>query len=259
MLRHCELFGGIGGFSQAIRQYFPQLAITTDYVDIDEDAIAVYESHFPTVTIHRDIRTFLPRRGKFNLITCGFPCTGTSNAGSRTGLHHPESSLWREGLRILHQARPQYFIWEQPVGVTHRGLRAILGGCRMAGYQTQLIHIKASDLGAAHRRERLFIVAYPDHGNRLKEECWQREARATIEKIRRHSQWLSIIPGGNGDVHGFSPCLVQGNYTATFDPDFITVPNGLRRRNDIRRLAGKTVTPAQAAIAISFVDWHLNL
>lgn len=38
MLRHCELFGGIGGFSHAVAKYFPKTIETTTYCDIDEQA-----------------------------------------------------------------------------------------------------------------------------------------------------------------------------------------------------------------------------
>ena len=130
MLTHCELFGGIGGFSCAIKQWFPEEYRTTGYCDIDEWAIEVYKSHFPDVPIHRDIRYFRPERGEYDLLTITFPCTGTSVAGKREGLEHPDSALWREGLRILYQVQPKYAIWEQPMGIIDRGLRELLGGIR---------------------------------------------------------------------------------------------------------------------------------
>ncbi|WP_030007990.1 DNA cytosine methyltransferase [Picosynechococcus sp. NKBG042902] len=264
MLRHCELFGGIGGFSHAIAKYYSETIKTTDYCDIDEQArsfavpggSAVYSEFFPKVTIHKDIRAYHPQQKEFDLITCGFPCTGTSHAGSKTGLHHPESQLWREGLRILCQVQPQYFIWEQPVGIATRGLRAILGGCRMAGYQTTGFTIAASELGASHRRERTFVIAYLDYGQRHEAQCWTDEVRTKAEAIRRYSPWLSIQPRGDGDVHGFSVESLQLNHRTTLHPTAYLVPSGLKGRNDVRRLAGKTVTPAQAAIALHFVDWH---
>jgi DNA (cytosine-5)-methyltransferase 1 len=131
VLTHCELFGGIGGFSLAARRIGG--ITTTQYVDLNPDAQTVYRSHFPNVPIWGDIRTYHAQRGEFDLITCGFPCTGTSAAGKRTGLQHPQSALWREGIRILIEGRPRFFVIEQPYGVLRRGLRAILGGLRMAG------------------------------------------------------------------------------------------------------------------------------
>ncbi|MEM1369601.1 MAG: DNA cytosine methyltransferase [Cyanobacteria bacterium P01_H01_bin.15] len=71
------------------------------------------------------------------------------------GLTHPKSTLWREGLRILPQAHPRFFVFEQPVGVRDSSLRAILGGLRIAGYHFEPPQIiSAAELGAGHQRDR---------------------------------------------------------------------------------------------------------
>ncbi|WP_442923347.1 DNA cytosine methyltransferase [Microcoleus sp. A2-D3] len=51
--------------------------------------------------MHDDIRTFHATRGQYDWIWGGFPCTGTSNAGNRAGLAHPESSLGSSLLGML--------------------------------------------------------------------------------------------------------------------------------------------------------------
>ena len=70
------LFSGIGGFTLAAKQLGG--IQTTQFVEINLDAQSVLRSHFPGVPIHSDIRDYQPRAGEFDLITMGFPCTGTS-------------------------------------------------------------------------------------------------------------------------------------------------------------------------------------
>ena len=177
-----ELFGGIGGFSEAAR--ITEGFTVRNYVDIDPDAQAVYRHHHPGVKIHGDIRTYHPD-GQSDVYTIGFPCTGTSSAGTRTGLNHAESGFWFEALRCVIEGRPNFMVIENPEGLVHRGLREVLGGLRMAGYtwdDPQLI--SAAWLGAPHRRDRLFVVAYSNEllGRfRAVPTCWAEQIRAGTE------------------------------------------------------------------------------
>ena len=130
MLSHLDLFSGIGGFSLAAKRASSMLPErssgraparggiqTTQFVEIDTDAQTVLRSHFPGVPIHSDIRDYHPEPRKFDIILCGFPCTGTSNAGTRTGLKHPASALWREGIRCFIEAQPRFCVIEQRTSV----------------------------------------------------------------------------------------------------------------------------------------------
>ena len=120
MLRHLDLFSGIGGFSLAAKRASSMLPErssgraparggiqTTQFVEINTDAQLVLKHHFPGVPIHSDIRDYYPKPGEFEIITAKFPCTGTSNAGSRTGLQHPASSLWQDTQQKLAMSRQQ--------------------------------------------------------------------------------------------------------------------------------------------------------
>jgi hypothetical protein len=84
-------------------------------VEIDPDAQKVLKDHYHHIPIHPDARNYSPSKGEFDLITSGIPCTGTSTAGTRTGLDHEESALFREVLRILWECKPKFSIidpWE---------------------------------------------------------------------------------------------------------------------------------------------------
>jgi len=152
MLRHLDLFSGVGGFTRAAAMVGG--IRTTQFVEIETDAQAILRSRFPGIPIHADIRDYHPQPGEFQLVTVGFPCTGTSNAGLRTGLDHPESALWFEALRCIADGQPSFVVIENPAGVISRGLRAILGGLRVVGYcwdDPQII--SAEELGAPQERK----------------------------------------------------------------------------------------------------------
>ena len=263
MLRHLDLFSGIGGFTKAAKQLGG--IQTTQFVEIDPDGRDILRSQFPDVPIHSDIKDYCPEP-EFDLITMGFPCTGTSNAGTRTGIKHPASSLWREGLRCLMLVRPKFCIIEQPEGIIGRGLRAILGGLSLAGYAWEIETVTARELGAGHQRLRLFIVSYPDEQRILYEQtCWSErtvqapepssgvtssQMREMVQRQRANSTWLSVKQSGDRDDYGISPELVRGSNSTVLKQEDYTEPNKTPGRIRARYLAGRTVTPGQAAVAL---------
>ncbi|MEG3863224.1 DNA cytosine methyltransferase [Microcoleus sp. herbarium12] len=99
-MRALSLFTGIGSFELAAAAL--DCFKVEQFVEIDEDAQYVLQQHYPHIPIHSDIRIFNASRGEYDCIWGGFPrATGTSNARGRTGLAHPESSLWWQILRII--------------------------------------------------------------------------------------------------------------------------------------------------------------
>lgn len=264
--RHLSLFAGIGGFEEGIR--IASCDITTkQFVELDPDAQAVLLEHYPNIPIHSDIRDFSPRTGEFELITCGFPCVGTSNAGLRTGLNHPESSLWFEALRCIALGKPSFVIIENPPGVISRGLRSILGGLRMVGYcwdDPQII--SAEELGAPHERKRLFIIAYPDHlCQRFREvpTRWSDQIGTVIAEI--YCQGGQAAPSSTGVDDGIPAWVGRRNIDGWWASNLNTAPfyPGMRHHTPKRReandLYARSVCPLQAAIAIRRVLYLQSL
>lgn len=202
-LRHLDLFSGCGGFTLAGERTRGKVE-TTQFVELDPDAIAVLKDQWPEIPIHQDARGFHCYPGQFDLITAGFPCTGTSNAGTRTGLEHPESALFREVLRIIWECKPKFAIIEQPLGFIDRGLRAVLGGLRMVGYQSEVETISAAELGAAHRRERLFIISYPNSQFWNIPCGWDKQIGSMAKEQKLNSTWLTAKLSG---LRFNKPCL----------------------------------------------------
>ena len=249
MLKMLELFAGIGGAAIAAHKLG---IITTQFVEINPDAQLVLRSHFSDIPIHDDIRTYHPSSRTFDLVWNSFPCTGTSNAGNKQGLSHPASSLWREGIRCLIEARPRFCIIEQPEGIIRRGLRTVLGGLRMAGYTSEVGLVQGNWLGAGHQRRRVFIVSYSNEwANQLQDApCWSDQMRNLVEKERANSDWLTVRKKSDRLDDGLSIQLVRGTESKELEQEDYIEPNKTPGRIRARYLAGRTVTPPQAAIAL---------
>ena len=159
-----DLFAGIGGF--ALGAYWAGMRFDAHYFsEVDPYAIRVYQQRFPDAETLGDIRNIrgadLPQ-GDW-IITGGFPCQDISVAGKGAGLAGERSGLWYEYARIIGELRPRYAIMENVGALAFRGLDSVLGSLAALGYDAEWQDIRASDVGAMHRRERIWIIAYPKH------------------------------------------------------------------------------------------------
>jgi len=103
-----------------------------------------------------------------DVLAIGFPCQEISAAGQRKGIEKgTRSGVWIdvvEGIRVL---RPQFVIVENVAALRWRngGLHRVLGDLAEAGYDAVWRSVRASDVGAPHRRERVFLLAWPAVSN----------------------------------------------------------------------------------------------
>ena len=154
-----ELFAGIGGFSLGLERAGMECKWQ---VEIDDYARRVLHKHWPNVRRHDDVRTFPPAEDDYSVdIICGgFPCQDISVAGKGAGLAGKRSGLWYEFARIIGELRPRYVIVENVAALLHRGMDTVLGDLSTLGYDAEWHVIPASAVGAPHRRDRVWIVAY---------------------------------------------------------------------------------------------------
>lgn len=115
-------------------------------------------SPFP---IWDDIRTFDGRqwRGIVDVVSGGFPCQDISAAGKGAGIEGERSGLWVEMARIIDEVRPRFAFVENSPMLTSRGLGRVLGDLAEMGFDARWGVFSASDIGARHLRERIWIVA----------------------------------------------------------------------------------------------------
>lgn len=139
--------------------------------EIDPAARRNLARHWPGVKQYTDVMEMNHgNTERVDVICGGFPCVDLSYAGKGTGLAGTRSGLWYEYLRIVRELRPRYVVLENVSALVSRGLDAVLGGLAKAGYNAVWFTLRASDVGAPHQRERLFIVAYADRQGELQQE-----------------------------------------------------------------------------------------
>jgi|13_taG_2_1085334.scaffolds.fasta_scaffold08421_3 DNA (cytosine-5)-methyltransferase 1 len=160
-----DLFSGIGGFSLGLEAAGME---TIAFCEFDKHAQKVLKKHWPCVPIHDDIRTLDGKqyRGTVDVICGGFPCQDLSVAGKQAGFDGERSSLYTEMLRVISECGPRYAIFENVAalitGEQGRWFAQFLYDLAKIGYDAEWHCISASELGAHHHRDRVWIIAYPN-------------------------------------------------------------------------------------------------
>ena len=177
-MRVLDLFSGIGGFSLGLERAGMK---TVAFCEIEPFPRAVLRKHWPEVPCYDDVRTLTAERlsanGIFPDVICGgFPCQDISLARAGAGIAGERSGLWSEYARLIGELRPHYAIVENVAALLSRGLDVVLGDLAALGYDAEWHCIPASAVGAPHRRDRIWIVAYPNSARaaqsvRRKQKC----------------------------------------------------------------------------------------
>ncbi len=168
MLKHISLCSGIGGLDLAAEWAGFR---TVAQCEIDEYASRVLAKNFKGVPNLHDIRTVTNRRlaelgidpAAITVVSAGFPCQPYSLAGKGRG-DRDERDLWGEVVRVLGEIRPPWFVGENTLGLfareNQRYFRRILRDLAALGYSVAWGIWGAYEVGAPHKRDRVFFMAY---------------------------------------------------------------------------------------------------
>jgi DNA (cytosine-5)-methyltransferase 1 len=99
-----------------------------------------------------------------DILTAGYPCQPFSTAGQRKGLND-ERHIWPYIKEIISTLQPKRIILENVRGHLTLGFKEVLKDLTEIGYDARWAIVRASDVGAPHRRERLFVLAQPSNSN----------------------------------------------------------------------------------------------
>lgn len=167
-MKHLDLFSGIGGFALGLQ--WAGGFETVAFCEIDKFCQKVLAKNFPGKPIFGDIHDLttnaLEQRGiaEIELGTAGFPCQPFSQNGNKKGIDD-ERFLWAELFRVVRDIQPKYLLLENVPNLlrVQKGLvfTGILYDLSSLGYAVEWAVIPASAVGAPHKRDRLFIIAYP--------------------------------------------------------------------------------------------------
>jgi len=258
-LRVLDLFSGIGGFSLGLERTggFETVA----FCEIEDYPRRVLAKHWPGVPIYDDVRTLtadtLRRDGiAVDVICGGFPCQDISSAGKGAGLAGERSGLWKEYARIVGELQPKFVLVENVAALLGRGLGDVLGDLAALGYDAEWHCIPACAIGAPHRRDRIWIVAYANSINRR-----GRAAGCDGAKIDNGGSAMAYSDGEHGKngawLHAglYQPPKItsvkqssgnggrRANREWDFEPDVGRVAHGVPSRVDRLKGLGNAVVP----------------
>lgn len=244
-LRILDTFSGIGGFSFAAERIVGGFE-TIQFVEWDPFCQKILNQHWPSVPIHGDIQTFKPIDFYADVICGGFPCQDISVAGRQAGIKQgTRSGLFYELIRVIRLVRPKYVVLENVAAIIADGLDIVLKELAEAGYDCEWACIRASDLGACHRRDRWWLVAYPNSSG---SQGFRRTSQLSEVGSKKPPRWSAgdavLSPAWRSHVS--KPLLFRGD-------------DGLSNRVDRIKALGNSVVPQVAAIPLRRVlQLHKN-
>jgi len=288
-VKYLDLFSGIGGF--ALGAYWAGWRFEKHYFsEVDPWCCELYQKRFPDAIPLGDIkgidcetladtegirgwsilrpngqperkRTEASSQDEGWIITGGFPCQDISVAGKGEGIGGERSGLWFEYWRIIRDLRPRYAIVENVGALTFRGLDAVLGSLAEIGYDAEWQDIRASDVGAPHRRERIWIVAYPRREHDNGRRCGRTDETETgsLGRSSRCSQIKDVSDTDvstdqqgkpQSDIRTVSGSVGESRHTTGWatEPDVGRLAHGVSRRVDRLRGLGNAIVPQIAEL-----------
>lgn len=161
-----SLCTGYGGLDHAALTAFGGGRVAW-VADPDPHVTALLQARLPRVPNLGDIRVvdWTTVEG-VDVLTAGFPCQDISAAGRRAGIKNgTRSGLFFDVIRAINTLRPSAVVIENVAALRWRGggLDIVLAELHHAGYDSLWTSLRASDIGAPHRRERVFLLAWPQH------------------------------------------------------------------------------------------------
>jgi DNA (cytosine-5)-methyltransferase 1 len=164
-MRIATLFSGIGAPEMAARQIFPDHKIVFS-CEIDKFARKSYAAIYGEEPAYRDVHDVpaIFYNGQIDLLVGGSPCQSFSVAGIRRGTADPRGALIYQFYRVVDEARPEVFLFENV-----KGFRTIDKGrtreeferaFRLLGYTVHSAVLNTKDYGLPQNRERYFLVGF---------------------------------------------------------------------------------------------------
>jgi len=163
-----SLFSGIGGIDLGLERAGMRVKWQCE---IDPFCRKVLAKYWPGVLQYKDVRR-LNGGICVDLICGGFPCQPVSVAGKRKGTSD-DRWLWPEFDRIISAIKPKIVLIENVPGLRTKGLNIVLNDLNELGFNAEWSNFRASEIGAPHLRNRLYIVAtHPDRIKLRDEPGW---------------------------------------------------------------------------------------
>lgn len=153
-----SLFSGIGGLELGIERAIGGRVVWQ--AESNPFCREVLAKHWQGVKCYEDVRDVGHGAERVDILCGGFPCQDISIAGTGAGIDGARSGLWSEYARIIGELRPRVVVVENVAALRTRGLERVLGDLSSFGYDAWWDCIPAAAIGAPHRRDRFYLVAW---------------------------------------------------------------------------------------------------
>ena len=231
-----SLFSGIGGMDLGLERAGHKVVWQSE---IDAYACKVLKKHWPDVPNLGDITTIDWNKVERPDIICGgYPCQPFSHAGKRNGTADPRH-LWPAMHNAICQLRPSYALMENVRGHLSMGFGDVLADLAKIGYDAEWQCIPAAAVGALHKRDRVFIVAYPNSSRRNGNGQPSRQKK-TQPKFASSSTHFTKHDKQEWET----------------EPNVGRVANGIPNRVDRLRGLGNAVVPQVSELVGRFIAEH---
>jgi len=260
-MRMLDLFSGIGGFALGASWIWRDELELVAFCEADDFCQKILKKHWPDVPIITNIRDLDPDQfTEIDLITAGFPCQDISFSGEKAGIEDgKKSSIFFELIEKVRHIRPRYIVLENSANLVHRDLGIVLRELCQIGYDAEWVTFGANELGAKHKRDRVWIVAY---AMRFGSSCGisdteRRESRET-DKLDDSCDRLRGRETGNAGIS--AQCglggMVDGISGGLDEPVRLSVDQPDRTRR-LRGL-GNAIVPQAGAVILHHVKMQLD-
>ena len=190
-MNHGSLFSGIGGFDLAAEWMGWHNEFHCEWMPFPRKVLHHY---WPNSKSYEDITKtdFSIHRGSIDILTGGFPCQPYSSAGKRLG-KEDERHLWPHMLRVISEVKPTYVVGENVRGLTNWNggmvFEEVCVDLESQGYEVQPVLLPACSVGAPHRRDRIWFVAYSNSNTRRGSNCnWQNKGEHIFSRSSRFGE-----------------------------------------------------------------------
>ena len=200
-LKVLDLFSGIGGFTLGLdsTNFFE----TVKFVEKDKYCQKVLQKNFPNIPIEEDIKNVKGKEGEADVICGGFPCQPFSVAGKQKGTSD-DRHLWPEMFRLIREIKPQFVIGENVKNIINIQdgvvFETVCTDLESEGYEVQPFNIPAAGVGAPHRRERVWIVAYAERYNEIQQIQKSDGPQHQVQSKRGQKDSASWISGRTNSI-----------------------------------------------------------
>jgi DNA (cytosine-5)-methyltransferase 1 len=225
-----SLCSGIGGLDLGLERAGMDVIWQAE---VDPYASKVLAKHWPTIPNLGDITTTdWSSVDRPDLICAGYPCQPFSLNGDRRGADDPRH-LWPIIATAIRHLAPRFVVLENVRGHISLGLDKVLGDLACLGFDAEWGVVPACAVGAPHRRDRVFVVAYSP--------SWGRHERPHRDGTQAVDDTALPAPLGRsrGDEH-------RGRWAP--EPGVGRVADGISHRVDRLRALGNAVVPQVAEL-----------